>query len=53
MQPGEHLLHRRHCRIEFLGIARTHHEIGIRLVVFVRERIAADDRIRMRQRDLA
>src|SRR5882672_381771 len=43
VQSREHLLDRIHRGTELFRIARADHEIGVRLLVFVLERVAADD----------
>src|SRR4051812_14716694 len=52
VQSRQHFLHRRHRGIELFGIARADHEIGVRLFVFVLERVTADDRLGMGVGDL-
>src|SRR3954447_26169857 len=48
VQIRQHLLDRAHGGLQFLGITGADHEIGIRLLVLVLERVAADDGGRMR-----
>src|SRR5207302_9127446 len=49
----QHLLHRGHRGVELFRIARADDEVGVRLLVLVLERIAADDGVGMRIGDLA
>src|SRR5215475_7818820 len=42
-QSRQHLLDRVHRGGELVGVARTHHKIGVRLLVLVEKGIGADD----------
>ena len=48
VQSCQHLLDRIHRGIEFLRIARADHEIGVRLLFVVDERVAANHGVQMR-----
>src|SRR5258707_665590 len=52
-QSRQHLLYRGQRGVELFGIARANDEIGVRLLVFIEERVAADDRVGMRVSDFA
>src|ERR1700730_1751054 len=51
VQSGQHFLHGGHRCAQFFGIARTDDEVGVRLLVFVLKRIAADDGVGVRVGD--
>src|SRR5262249_3173914 len=51
-QARQHLLDRGHRGVELFRIARADDEIGVRLLVLVEERIAADDGVGMGVGDL-
>src|ERR1043165_7670942 len=51
-QSRQHVLDLVHRGRELVGIARTHHEVGVRLLVLVHEGIGADDGVGMGIGDL-
>src|ERR1039458_9948591 len=53
VQSRQHLLYRSHRGIELFRIARADDEIGVRLLVVIEERVAADDGVGMRVGDFA
>src|SRR5258708_29626705 len=53
VQSRQHLLDRGHRGSELFGVARADHEIGVRLLVLIDERIAADYGVGMRVGDVA
>src|SRR5436305_6165074 len=53
VQIRQHLLDRVHGGLQLFGIAGADHEIGIRLLVLILERVAADDGVRMSIGDFA